>query len=128
MRRIAVRVAIARAVSCMLGACVLGTGATLLASSAAHAQRVITDDEAGRLTLDALTAPPPVRHIVYRRAFHASYGVPAAHAHAYRMATRPRAIVRTVAYHPHVAASGRHGVSRVGGHWGAASHGGHHRT
>ncbi|WP_157864086.1 hypothetical protein [Gluconacetobacter diazotrophicus] len=100
----------------------LGTGMALLAvgTTSAHAQHMVTDIEAGRLTLDALTAPPPpVRHIVYRRA------VRTAPVHAYRTALASgthglgtHGLVRNVVYHPaHAASSGRH-----------VAHKGRHRT
>ena len=55
------------AVATSLLACLL-TAAVGAPSTPAFAQHVVTDDEAGKLTLDALTAAPRV--IVHRAAYH----------------------------------------------------------
>ncbi|AOX16882.1 hypothetical protein [Kozakia baliensis] len=82
------------------------TGTVLLAglgfSSQAHAARVISDYEASKLTLDALTATPVyhrpvVRHVAYRHAatHHDIYAMNRSHG------LSRHALVHTVVYHPH---------------------------
>lgn len=60
----AIRISIARGAL----ACFLTVAAGSMLAPAAHAQHVVTDFEAGKLTLDALTATPrPIFHrVVYR--------------------------------------------------------------
>ena len=77
--------AIRAAFATTLVAAALGWGAT-----PALAQHVVTDYEAGKLTLDALTATPVVHHILYRMP---RYGtVRAVHAASYRHAVRAAAM------------------------------------
>ncbi|MBB2201658.1 hypothetical protein HLH28_08740 [Gluconacetobacter tumulisoli] len=95
--------------------CVVGTGSLLMAvgTHSARAQHLVTDYEAGRLTLDALTAaPPPVRHVVYSRPVHA---LPTLAHHASAMATvRSRGLVHNIVYHPHAAV--HHAAARKARH------------
>ncbi|MCX2564914.1 hypothetical protein OQ496_00425 [Acetobacter suratthaniensis] len=62
--------------------------------SAAHAQRVISDLEASKLTFAALTAPPPVIHL-HSRAHHGA----AAHSVAVAHAGKVHGMVHLVSYH-----------------------------
>ena len=48
----------------------LAAAALLCASGVARAQHVVTADEAAKLTLEALTAPPPPSRPMYRAYFH----------------------------------------------------------
>lgn len=68
-------------------------GMSVLAVKSARAERVLTDYEASRLTLSALTSVPMVRH---RSVSHQSGRTHIARAHS------PHATVRNVAYHGHV--------------------------
>lgn len=100
----------------------LGAGLFLLVAAPHGAYaHVVTDDEAGRLTLDALTATPaPVRHIAYRHAapaFHAFHVTSISDRHAVHATVRSRGLVHNVVYHPHAIASARHAAPK-----------GHHRT
>lgn len=89
-RAVGLRIAvIAAALGCGIF-CALGT-------SPARAQHIVTDMEAGKLTLDALTATPrPIyRQIMdYRRVHHSGYAPRSVHAHliAYRRRTGLRSI------------------------------------
>ncbi|PYD61610.1 hypothetical protein CFR73_03150 [Novacetimonas maltaceti] len=78
----------------------------------------MTEMEADRLTLSALTAPPPpVRHVVYRRpvAGHHVIATPARHVTSTHVR---RSLVHEVSYRPHGMTSIRH-----------VAHGNvHHRT
>ncbi|MBS4073684.1 hypothetical protein KGY14_00600 [Ameyamaea chiangmaiensis] len=79
-------------------------------SHAAHAQRSpITDMEASRLTLDALTAVPVEHHVAYRRVAAHTSSRNAATVRAHAIATHGRAEVREVVYHPHTAS---HAIKR----------------
>lgn len=67
----------------------------------AHAEHVVTEYEAGKLTLAALTAAPPARivhHVSHRRSIrgHGAHVVLAAH-----HGRSARSMVHTVAYHSH---------------------------
>lgn len=94
--------------------CVVGT-ATLLMTVGTHsaqAQHLVTDYEAGRLTLDALTAaPPPVRHVVYRRSGHAMPAL--VHRASATSTVHSRGLVHNIVFHPHAAA---HHAARKGHH------------
>ncbi|GBQ31897.1 hypothetical protein AA12717_3906 [Gluconacetobacter sacchari DSM 12717] len=85
----------------------LGAGMVLLLAASHGAQaHVVTDDEAGRLTLDALTAvPAPVRHVTYRHAVHM---MSVSDRHAVHATVRSRGLVHNVVYHPRVATAARH--------------------
>lgn len=76
----------------------LGLAGGVALAPAAHAQHVVTDDEAGKLTFDALTATPRpvVRHVAYRPVYHSSYRI--ARASASRYVGRSAPLVQTVAY------------------------------
>jgi hypothetical protein len=75
--------------------CVLAGGV----ATPALAQHVVTDNEAGKLTLDALTATPaPVFHRAVYRPTHYAYARVAYGRHA--MVGYRQAAVRTVAWHP----------------------------
>jgi hypothetical protein len=95
--------------------CLLGTGMVLTTAGthSARAQHLVTDNEAGRLTLDALiAAPPPVRHIVYRHAAHMS---PSSY-HGYHVATASsgtRGLVHSAVYHPHAGTPVRHAARKI---------------
>ncbi|MBM9401693.1 hypothetical protein JUN65_08850 [Gluconacetobacter azotocaptans] len=95
--------------------CMLGTGTLLLAvgTHSAQAQHLVTDYEAGRLTLDALTAapPPPVRHVVYRRSVHAMPAL--VHRASATSTVRSRGLVHNIVYHPRATA---HHATRKGHH------------
>lgn len=81
----------------------LGAGLAGSIATPAHARtHAVTDMEADRLTLGALTAPPPpVRHVAYvRRAGGRHAPVVMAANHASVAHTR-HAMVHTVAYRPH---------------------------
>ncbi|MFP2872004.1 hypothetical protein ACLEIY_07135 [Acetobacter tropicalis] len=66
-------------------------------SSSAHAERIISDLEASKLTFASLTAPPPVVHV--RRTSHTVHQVASNH-HA-----SSHNMVRLVSYHPKHAAA-----------------------
>ncbi|GAN53372.1 hypothetical protein [Tanticharoenia sakaeratensis] len=82
-------------------------GAAALTAPAAHAQRVISDYEASKLTLDALTSVPVVHHVTYHRVTRVAsrHGVSSheavisRHALIHQVAYHPHAAVRTVAVH-----------------------------
>ncbi|MCQ8276888.1 hypothetical protein NFI95_00290 [Acetobacteraceae bacterium KSS8] len=79
------------------------------AATPALAQHVVTDDEASKLTLDALTATPApvVRHVVYHApSRHSAHYSRTAQAHA-----SSHAVVRNVAYKRlvHVSPAGKSG-------------------
>ncbi|GCE82921.1 hypothetical protein [Komagataeibacter diospyri] len=81
----------------------LGAGLVGSIVTPAHARtHAVTDMEADRLTLGALTAPPPpVRHVTYvRRAGGHRVPVVMAANHSTAAHTR-RTMVHTIAYHPH---------------------------
>ncbi|GAB3593276.1 MULTISPECIES: hypothetical protein [Acetobacter] len=61
----------------------------------AHAQRVISDLEASKLTFAALTAPPPVIHHHIRVAHHSS----TAHVVSVAHAGKAHSMVHLVSYH-----------------------------
>jgi hypothetical protein len=61
----------------------------------AHAQRVISDLEASKLTFAALTAPPPVIHHHIRVAHHSS----TAHVVSVAHASKAHSMVHLVSYH-----------------------------
>ena len=69
----------------------------------------MTDMEADRLTLSALTAPPPppVRHVAYRHAV-GGHRVIATPAHHVTSSHVRHSLVHEVSYHPHGAAAVRH--------------------
>lgn len=81
----------------------LGAGIAGSIVTPAHARtHAVTDMEADRLTLDALTAaPPPVRRVAYAHragGHHAPVMMAANHV---SVAHARRTMVHTVAYHPH---------------------------
>lgn len=85
----------------LLGAGLVGSIITP-ADARTHA---VTDMEADRLTLGALTAaPPPVRHVAYARRAggHGGHGAPVVMAanHSSAAHTR-RTMVHAIVYHPH---------------------------
>ncbi|GAA4494344.1 hypothetical protein [Gluconacetobacter tumulicola] len=97
--------------------CALGAGLFLLAATPHSAQaHVVTNDEARRLTLDALTAiPMPVRHVAYHRDTRAMHVASISDLHSARATVRSRGLVHNVVYHPHAVASARH-TARKGRH------------
>jgi len=96
-------------------ALVLGTGivASPMMARMAHAERApLTDFQASRLTLDALTAAPVVRRVSYHAAS-SSHGRASRHgvvAHA--ISTHAHAQVRNVVYSTHTAHAA-HGAKKV---------------
>ena len=66
----------------------------LLGTQAAQAQHVVTEQEAGKLTFEALTAPPPPPRPVYRTYYRPAMSVRYVHGRAVR--TR----VVAAAWHP----------------------------
>lgn len=90
--------------------CAVGAGMFLLAAPPHSAQaHVVTNDEAGRLTLDALTAIPVlVRHVAYRHDTRAIHVASISDSHSAHATIRSRGLVHNVVYHPHAVASARH--------------------
>lgn len=86
-----------------------GAGMFLLVAPPHAAQaHVVTNDEAGRLTLDALTAiPAPVRHVAYRHDARVVHVASISDRHSAHATVRSRGLVHNVVYHPHAAASAR---------------------
>ncbi|CAM2856704.1 hypothetical protein [Komagataeibacter xylinus] len=83
----------------LLGAGLIGSIAT-----PAHARtHAVTESEADRLTLGALTAapPPPVRHVVYHPAAGKGHASVVLAAHHGTTAQTQHAMVHTIVYHPH---------------------------
>ncbi|WP_147151133.1 hypothetical protein [Neoasaia chiangmaiensis] len=91
---------------------VLTLVAGLGVSNQAHAQRVISDYEASKLTLDALTATPvyhrPVVHHVMYRPSHTRFAVTHGVAHGLSR----RALIHNVVYHPKAASVSKHHHTR----------------
>ncbi|MBB2204288.1 hypothetical protein HLH27_04550 [Gluconacetobacter takamatsuzukensis] len=88
----------------------------LLAATPHGAQaHVVTNDEAGRLTLDALTAVPapvPVRHVAYRHDTRPVHVASISYTHSARATVRSRGLVRNAVYHPHAVPSARHAAHK----------------
>ncbi|WP_193732207.1 hypothetical protein [Komagataeibacter sp. FXV3] len=81
----------------------LGAGLVGSIVTPAHARtHAVTDMEADRLTLGALTAaPPPVRHVAYARRA-GRHGAPVLMAANHSTAAHTRhTMVHTIVYHPH---------------------------
>ncbi|MFW7266733.1 hypothetical protein ACMAUO_02050 [Gluconacetobacter sp. Hr-1-5] len=81
----------------------------LVAPPHAAQAHVVTNDEAGRLTLDALTAiPAPVRHVAYRHDARAVHLASISDRHSAHATVHSRGLVHNAVYHPHAAAPARH--------------------
>ena len=82
----------------------LGAGLAGSMATPAHARtHAVNDMEADRLTLGALTAPPPpVRHVAYHRRAGAGHAAPVVLASSHGSAAHTRhTMVHTIVYHPH---------------------------
>ncbi|MCE2564021.1 hypothetical protein [Komagataeibacter sp. FNDCF1] len=81
----------------------LGAGLAGSMAAPAHARtHAVTDMEADRLTLGALTAPPPpVRHVAYHHRAGGSHGAPVVLASSHATAHTRHTMVHTIVYHPH---------------------------
>ncbi|QHC37191.1 hypothetical protein FMA36_12010 [Komagataeibacter xylinus] len=82
----------------LLGAGLIGSIAT-----PAHARtHAVTENEADRLTLGALIAPPPpVRHVAYHPAAGRGHAPVVLAAHHGSIAHTQHTMVHTIVYHPH---------------------------
>lgn len=78
----------------------------------------MTEMEADRLTLSALTAPPPpVRHVVYRHAISSGHRATVTRVHHVTSSPVRHSLVHEVAYRPHAAGTSHHARASI-----------HHRT